>query len=116
VKSQLKSLNSLFLITNHHLLITDYESVVIPKSNEMISCKGLFYGYVRDMDWQQLVALAIVAMAAGLLAKSRFQRRKFDFKRDTHCGCAASGASARQSSIIFHARKGERREVLVKMR
>lgn len=69
-----------------------------------------------SMDWQQLVALAIVASAAGLLVRSRFQRRKFSFERDTHCGCAPSGVSARQGSIVFRARKGERPEVLVKMR
>ena len=89
---------------------------VFPKSNEMISCKGVFYGYVSGMDWQQLVALAIVAVAAGLLARSRFQRRRFSFERDTHCGCAATGSAARQGSIVFRARKGQRAEVLVKMR
>jgi hypothetical protein len=68
------------------------------------------------MDWQQLVALAIVAGAAVLLAKSRFQRRKFSFERDTHCGCAAAGSSGRQSSIVFRARKGHRPQVFVKMR
>lgn len=67
------------------------------------------------MDWQQLVALAIVAVTAGLLARSRFQRRKFSFERDTHCGCAATGSAARNKSIIFRARKGHRPEVLVKM-
>ena len=82
----------------------------------MISCTEAFYGYVASMDWQQLVALAIVAVAAGLLAKSRFQRRKFSFERDTHCGCAVTGSAARQSSIVFRARKGQRAEVLVKMR
>ena len=82
----------------------------------MISCKEEFYGYVSSMDWQQLVALAIVAVAAGLLARSRFQRRKFSFERDTHCGCAATGSAARQGSIVFRARKGQRAEVLVKMR
>jgi hypothetical protein len=89
---------------------------VFPKSNEMISCTVMFYGYVAGMDWQQLVALAIVATAAGLLAKSRFQRRKFSFERDTHCGCAVASSPARQNSIVFHARKGHRPEVFVKMR
>ena len=89
---------------------------VFPKSDEMISCRGPFYGYVGIMDWQQLVALAIVAVAAGLLARSRFQRRKFSFERDTHCGCAATGSAAGQSSIVFRARKGHRPEVFVKMR
>lgn len=81
----------------------------------MIGCKGAFYGYVAGMDWQQLVALVIVAAAAGLLARSRFKRRKFSFERDTHCGCSA-GSTGERSSIVFHARKGERPEVLVKMR
>lgn len=68
------------------------------------------------MDWQQLVSLMIVAVAAGWLAASKFRRRRFSFERDTHCGCATAAASAPQSSIIFRARKGERPEVLVKMR
>jgi hypothetical protein len=51
-----------------------------------------------------------------LLARSRFQRRKFSFERDTHCGCAATGSGARNSSIVFRARKGHRPEVIVKMR
>jgi hypothetical protein len=68
------------------------------------------------MDWQQLVSLIVVASAAVLLLGSRFRRRKFSFERDTHCGCAAIQGSSLQSSIIFRARKGERPEVLVKMR
>lgn len=68
------------------------------------------------MDWQQFVALVIVVVTAGWLAASKFRRRRFSFERDTHCGCATASASAPQGSIIFHARKGERPEVLVKMR
>jgi len=68
------------------------------------------------MDWQQLVSLVVVASAAVLLLGRRFRRRKFSFARDTHCGCAVSQGSSVQSSIIFRARKGERAEVLVKMR
>ena len=68
------------------------------------------------MDWQQTVSLVIVASAAVLLVGSKFRRRKFSFERDTHCGCVAVPASSPQSSIVFHARKGQRPEVLVKMR
>jgi hypothetical protein len=67
------------------------------------------------MDWQQPVSLGIVAAAAGLLVWSKLRRRRFSFQRDTHCGCAAGQSPARQSSIVFRARKGERPEVLVKM-
>jgi hypothetical protein len=68
------------------------------------------------MDWQQFVALLIVATAAGLLVWGRVRRRKFQFGRDTHCGCSSLGHAASQSSIIFHARKGETPRVLVKMK
>ena len=67
------------------------------------------------MDWQQLVSLTLVAAAAVLLAASKFKRRRFQFQRDTHCGCSA-GQSAPQNSIVFRARKGERPEVIVKMK
>ena len=69
------------------------------------------------MNWQQVVSLAIVALAAGLLLWGRVRPRKFSFQRDTHCGCSAADASAGQkSSIIFHARKGAPREVVVRMK
>jgi hypothetical protein len=68
------------------------------------------------MDWQQLVSLLIVAFAAVLLLGRKFRRQRFSFERDTHCGCSANPQSAPQSSIVFHARKGCRPEVLVKMR
>jgi len=68
------------------------------------------------MDWQALGALLIVAATAGLLLWGRFRRRKFSFQRDTHCGCSAVPSSAPQSTIVFRARKGERPEVLVKMK
>lgn len=68
------------------------------------------------MDWQQLVSLVIVAAAAGMLLAGAMRRRKFSFARDTHCGCAGANATGRQSSIVFHARKGQRPEVVVKMR
>jgi hypothetical protein len=68
------------------------------------------------MDWQAMGSLLIVAATAGLLLWSKFRRRKFSFQRDTHCGCSAIHSSAPQSSIVFRARKGERPEVLVKMK
>lgn len=68
------------------------------------------------MDWQQVVSLMIVASAAGLLLWSKLRRRKFSFQHDTHCGCSAIPQSGPQSSIVFRARKGERPEVIVKMK
>jgi hypothetical protein len=69
-----------------------------------------------EMDWQELISLLIVGVAAGALLWGKFRRRKFNFQRDTHCGCSAPGQSAPGSSIIFHARKGERPQVLMKMK
>jgi hypothetical protein len=67
------------------------------------------------MDWQQIIALAIVAAAAGLLFWGRARRRKFNLQRDTHCGCS-SGDAAPKSTIVFHARKGQRPTVTMKMK
>jgi hypothetical protein len=68
------------------------------------------------MDWQQVVALLIVAGTAGLMCWSRVRRRRFNFQAHTHCGCAAGMQSGPPGSIVFRARKGERPEVLVKMK
>lgn len=73
-------------------------------------------GVCSNMDWQQLVSLMIVAVAAACLLGGRLRRRRFSFQRDTHCGCAAAGGPAERGSIVFRARRGERPEVLVKMR
>ena len=82
----------------------------------MIYCAARVWGYVVNMEWQQTVSLVVVASAAVLLVGSKFRRRRFSFERDTHCGCGAVQGSSSQSSIVFRARKGQRPEVLVKMR
>ncbi len=69
-----------------------------------------------SMDWQQMVSLFIVAAAGLLLARGKLRRRQFSFERDTPCGCGAVGREGSASSIVFHARKGKRREVLVRMK
>ena len=70
------------------------------------------------MDWQQLMALGIVGVTTGLLVRAKLlSRRKFSFERDTHCGCSGAASSRGQkSSIVFRARKGGGREVMVKMK
>jgi hypothetical protein len=83
---------------------------------KIISCKLGNSGYLGNMDWQQLVSLAIVAAAAGLFGWSRLRARRFSFQRDTHCGCSGAHPPAVQSSIVFRARKGHRPEVQVRMK
>jgi hypothetical protein len=72
-----------------------------------------FWSYLRDVDWQQLVSLAIIAAAAALLLGSRFRRRS-SFHRQTGCGCVGAAVPSRHGSIVFRARKGHRAEVRVK--
>jgi len=67
-----------------------------------------------DWNWQTAVSLLIVVAAASGLIWARFRRRKFNFHRDTHCGCTVPGQSTTHQSIIFHVRKGERPQVIVK--
>ena len=64
-----------------------------------------------------MVALGIVGLTAGLFGWARWRPRKFSLARDTHCACSAkSGRSGPQSSLIFRARRGERPQVVVKMK
>jgi hypothetical protein len=64
------------------------------------------------MDWQQTAALVIVGATAVFFLRARFRRRKFSFERDTHCGC--SSQSAPGASILYHARKGERPQIVIR--
>jgi len=69
------------------------------------------------VNWQQIISLAIVALAGGWLLRGALRRRKFSLQHDTHCGCSMpEESSARKSSIRFHARKGERPAVFVRMK
>jgi hypothetical protein len=69
------------------------------------------------MDWQQLTALAVVAMTAGIFAWRKFRpRKKTMFGHDGHCGCGGANQPPEKSSLVFRARKGERPQVTVKMK
>lgn len=68
------------------------------------------------MDWQQVCSLLIVAAAAGGLVWSKLRRKKPGVFHTGHCGCSASTHASSPGSIIFHARKGQRSEVVVRMR
>jgi hypothetical protein len=68
------------------------------------------------MDWQQPLALIIVASAAALLVWGRMRRRKFQFGCKAGCGCSSPSGAGNQSTIVYHARKGEQPRVFVKLR
>jgi hypothetical protein len=66
------------------------------------------------MDWQQIAALTVVAATAGGFMWTKLRRRKFSFEHDTHCGCASASETGSRSSIVFHARKGQRPKIILK--
>ena len=67
------------------------------------------------MDWQQPMALGVVALTAGVFLWRRFRPRKFQFHRDTGCGCA-SPSGPPPPSVTVRGRRGERPQVIVKAR
>jgi len=79
------------------------------------SCALRIWGYLDGMGWQQLLSLIVVAVAAVLLVWGKVRRRKFSFGGQGHCGCGAAG-QAPKSSIVFHARRGERPRAIVRIR
>jgi hypothetical protein len=66
------------------------------------------------MDWQKIAALGVVAVTAAIFLRAKLRQRKFSFEHDTHCGCAATGATGSKTSIVFSARKGERAKITIK--
>jgi hypothetical protein len=65
------------------------------------------------MDWQQATALGIVALTVVLFIGSQFRKKK---GAGCGCGCASAAGTPEKSSILLRAKKGERRQVIVKMR
>ena len=95
---------------------TPITSLTRAKGIQTSGCVADVSAYLGNMDWQEITALSIVAATAAIFIAKKFRRKKFSFQRDTHCGCS-SGTSARsRGSIIFHARKGERGEIIMKMK
>ena len=68
--------------------------------------------YLAAMDWQQIVALGIVGITAGVFAWQHLRPRRFDFHRETGCGCG--GAGGPKPSYTVRCRKGESPQVVYK--
>jgi hypothetical protein len=73
-------------------------------------------GYVGLVDWQQMVSLTIVGVTAAIMLYSRFRPRKFALARATHCGCSPAGRSRPGNTVVFRARRGERPQIMFKMK
>jgi hypothetical protein len=66
------------------------------------------------MDWQEIIALGIVALTAALFVLARWRRRRTaKLPCDAGCGCGSAVTPPRES-VIYHARKGERPRIIVK--
>ena len=68
------------------------------------------------MAWQELMALSIVAVTAAVFAWNKLRRRKLRFGQEGHCGCSSPSQTTPGHSIVFHARKGERPKMTLKMK
>jgi hypothetical protein len=64
------------------------------------------------MNWQTPAALGIVALTAAIWLWRRLRSRRFDFHRDTGCGCSAPGV--RPPNVLITGKRGERPQVTVK--
>jgi hypothetical protein len=82
----------------------------------MKSCVSGQRGYVCYVNWEEIVALGIVGVTAMLFAWSALRPRKFSLQRDTHCGCSSPGQTSPGNTMVFRARRGERPQILVKMK
>jgi hypothetical protein len=67
------------------------------------------------MEWQQIVALSLVALTASLMARNA-ARRWLRSPLRAHGACLCPGSAGQQPppSILYHARKGERPRIIIR--
>lgn len=71
--------------------------------------------YVGAMDWQQVIAIGIVALTVGLFVWTRWRRGKAGPGCGAGCGCEGSaGTTAPRGSVTYRARKGERPQIITR--
>jgi hypothetical protein len=67
------------------------------------------------MDWQELVSLLIVGATVGVLLWRAWRGRKVRGGELGEYGCPLTGHTAARNSVVYHARKGERPRVVIKI-
>jgi hypothetical protein len=67
------------------------------------------------MDWQQIVALTIVMLTAGLFVRARLKRRSTRTVCGSQCGCSGPPPAGPKASVTYRARKGERPQIITRM-
>ena len=75
-----------------------------------------FKGYVATMDWQTIAALLVVGLTAAILIANKFRGRPAGSACGGGCGCTAKIAEMPRETVVYHTRKGERPEIIVKMK
>jgi hypothetical protein len=65
------------------------------------------------MAWQEIAALSIVGVTAGVFAWRMVRPRSVMSKSRFACSCAGASPSS-MPNMVFKARKGERAQILVK--
>lgn len=66
------------------------------------------------MDWQQIAALSIVAATALIFLVGKVYRRRVGKGKGSSCLCPGMGTTSSSQSVVFHARKGQRSEIIIK--
>jgi hypothetical protein len=67
------------------------------------------------VDWQQIIALVIVATTAMALGWRWWRRRRNPLACGAgSCGCGGEDSTTDKPRITYRARKGQRPEILVK--
>jgi len=67
------------------------------------------------MDWQQVIAIGIVALTVGLFVWTRWRRGRAGPGCGPGCGCEGSaGTTAPRGSVTYRTRKGERPQIITR--
>ena len=72
--------------------------------------------YVGGMDWQRVTALIVVAFTAGVFLWRKARSHRSSARWHAPCDCGAADSRASSESVVFRARKGGGRQVVVRWR
>jgi hypothetical protein len=68
------------------------------------------------VDWQQIVVAVVVLVTVALFVRHFLRLRNAPPGVGHDCGCSRGSGPAEKSSIIVRGKKGERPEVVVRMK
>lgn len=59
------------------------------------------------MDWQQPVALGIVALTAGIFLWRAVRPARYRLRKAVPCGCVGTRGGPKPPGLVVHSRRGE---------